>query len=101
MNTMVFSNITLGNLFHWQCNMSIMTTVLGQLGFMLATGLRIWRVSQIYNAYINYLKIQKTELSKPSGELHNNFCGEDSVPEYLEIRSRGSTQKIGNHERKF
>lgn len=48
MQTLIFSNITLGNMFHWQCNMSIMATVLGQFGFMLATGLRTFRVSKIY-----------------------------------------------------
>ena len=56
-NTLIFSGQELGDLFHWQCNLGITATVLGQFGFMLATGMRIYRISKVYNEYLAYLEI--------------------------------------------
>ena len=54
-NTLIYSDITAGNIFHWQCNLGIITTVFGQFGFMLAISLRIYRISKVYNTYLSVL----------------------------------------------
>ena len=59
MNTLIYSGMNVGNLFHYQCNLGIMTTVLGNFGFMLATALRIHRISKVYNSYLSYLDLQR------------------------------------------
>ena len=43
-----------------------MTTVLGNLGFMLATALRIHRIAKVYNSYLSYVNLQRDLLSRPS-----------------------------------
>ena len=65
LNTLSYSSVQYGNIFHWQCNLGIVSTLLGQFGFSIATGLRIFRISKVYNTYMNYLQIQKDELSRP------------------------------------
>ena len=51
-----------------------MTTVLGQYGFMIATGLRIFRISKVYEKYNCYVESQKHELSKFDLDAsHNNI----------------------------
>jgi len=57
LQTLIFSQITLGNMFHWQCNLAILATIFGQFGFMLVTSLRIYRISNIYNCYLGYLEL--------------------------------------------
>ena len=43
-NTLVFSGMTIGNTFHWQCDLGITSTIFGQFGFQLATAIRMYRV---------------------------------------------------------
>ena len=33
---------------------------------MLATGIRIYRISKVYNTYLSCLEVQKKELTKPA-----------------------------------
>lgn len=61
-NTLVFSTLTIGNLFHFQCNLGIVATTLGQFAFLVATGSRIYRISKVYNNYLKYLDTQMVEL---------------------------------------
>ena len=65
-NTLIFSGISVGNMYHWQCDLGILATVVGQFGFMLATSMRIYRISKVYNQYLKYLEAQKIELTKPA-----------------------------------
>lgn len=46
-NTFIYSDMQYGDLFHWQCNMGILSTVVGQFGFSIAAGLRIYRISKV------------------------------------------------------
>ena len=67
LNTLIFSGAYLGeSIFHWQCDVGIVCATLGQFGFMLATGIRIYRISKVYNTYLSYLEVQKKELTKPA-----------------------------------
>ena len=71
LNTIIYSGMHFGNIFHWQCDLGIVCATLGQFGFMLATGLRIFRISKVYNTYLSYLNVQRTELSRPNTALFN------------------------------
>ena len=51
LNTLIYSGIKVGNVFHFQCNLGVVTTVVGQFGFMFMTSLRIYRISKVYNTY--------------------------------------------------
>lgn len=51
LNTLIFSENQVGNMFHWQCDLGITATLIGQFGFELATAIRIYRVQQVYSAY--------------------------------------------------
>ena len=62
LNTLIFSGIQMGDQFHWQCNFGIAGTVIGQFGFVLCTGLRIYRISRVYNHYLQALEVQRHEL---------------------------------------
>ena len=66
LNTLIFSELKIGNLFHWQCDLGITATVLGQFGFQLATGIRIYRVAKVYNSYRGYLDGWKRNIVKPA-----------------------------------
>ena len=55
LNTFIFSDITWGDPFHFNCNLGVVATVFGQFGFMLATGLRIYRIVKVYDKYLMYL----------------------------------------------
>ena len=66
LNTFIFSGIHFGSILHWQCDVGIICSLIGQFGFMLATGLRLYRISKVYNTYFNYLKVQKERLSRPN-----------------------------------
>ena len=58
LNTVIYSGWHLGeSVFHWQCDLGIICAVVGQFGFMLATGLRMFRISKVYNTYLSYLKV--------------------------------------------
>ena len=70
-NTLVFSSVTIGNIFHWQCSLGIVATTLGQFAFLVATGSRIYRISKVYNNYLKYLDTQKVELQKTDGMERN------------------------------
>ena len=59
LNTLQFSSIRKGNFLKWHCDIGIIATVIGQFGFMLATAIRIYRISKVYNKYLSYLEIQK------------------------------------------
>lgn len=63
-NTLIFSEITIGNVVLWQCDLGIVATVMGQFGFQLAIGVRIYRVSQVYRKYLNYLDNQKKRFTR-------------------------------------
>lgn len=54
-NTVIFAGLSVGSIYHWQCNLGIIATFIGQFGFMLATGMRIYRISMVYNKYLSYL----------------------------------------------
>ena len=72
LNTLIFSGVYLGeSIFHWQCDLGIVCATIGQFGFMLATGLRLYRIGKVYATYLSYLKVQKAKLSRPEGE-HSN-----------------------------
>ena len=68
LNTLIISGTKVLDPLQWQCNLGIIATVIGQMGFMMSTGLRIYRISKVYNTYLGYLENQKVELSKPTTE---------------------------------
>ena len=56
MNTLIFSEINWGDEFRFECYMGVAATVVGQFGFELATGMRIFRISKVYNKYLSFLE---------------------------------------------
>ena len=75
-NTLIFSGAYLGNQYHWQCDLGIIATVVGQFGFIITIAVRIYRVSKVYNEYLRYLKDQRAELSKPIQDHTSEFVME-------------------------
>ena len=55
-NTLIYSEVQIGNRFHWECDLAIVATIVGQYGFMIATGLRIFRISNVYRKYRRYVE---------------------------------------------
>lgn len=91
-NTFIFSEINLGNIFHWQCNMGIVGTIFGQFGFMLATGMRIFRINKVYHHYLSYLEIQKVELSRPSEQQQQVLSMEPHFKKSMASRNTSRTE---------
>ena len=56
LNTLTFSKIKIGNLFHWQCDMGIVAAILGQFAFMIIIGARMYRIAKVYDNYLKYLE---------------------------------------------
>lgn len=115
LNTLIISGVKVKNL-HWQCNLGIVATVIGQMGFMMSTGLRIYRISKVYNTYLGYLENQKVELSKPtiesieSEETFKRLLANDTMNEEIHTNKKGSTNAtesgtskkfVSTHEKKL
>lgn len=94
LNTLIFSGVRLGNPFKWQCDIGIVATVIGQFGFMMATGTRIFRISKVYNKYLSYIDNQKMELMRGSTDARTF-----SRPET--ITSSEPNGQFAGHEKKY
>ena len=96
LTTLIFSGVYLGeSIFHWQCDLGIICATFGQFGFMLATGLRLYRISKVYNTYLRYLKVQKEKLSRPIGSsTQNNSPSHDSTSKGEENMLSNSSQPL-------
>ena len=79
LNTLQFSDIHLGNVLKWHCDLGVMATVVGQFGFMLSTAMRIFRISKVYNKYLSYLEIQKQALSQPTHNTGESTGTDQSI----------------------
>ena len=86
------------------------------MGFMMSTGLRIYRISKVYNTYLGYLENQKVELSKPttesleSEETFKRLLANDTMNEEIHTNKKGSTNAtesgnskkfVSTHEKKL
>ena len=116
LNTLIISGTTLFNPLQWQCNLGIIATVIGQMGFMMSTGLRIYRISKVYNTYLGYLENQKVELSKPTTESLESeatlkrLLANDPLNDEIYTNKKGSSSNtesgtgvkfVASHEKKL
>ena len=116
LNTLILSGNEILDSLHWQCNLGIIATVIGQMGFMMSTGLRIYRISKVYNTYLGYLENQKVELSKPTTEsieseaTFTRLLSNDPMNEEIYSSKKGSSNNtesgkgkkaVATHEKKF
>ena len=116
LNTLILSGNEILDSLHWQCNLGIIATVIGQMGFMMSTGLRIYRISKVYNTYLGYLENQKVELSKPTTEsieseaTFTRLLSNDPMNEEIYSSKKGSSnntesgkgkKSVATHEKKF
>ena len=83
---------------------------------MMSTGLRIYRISKVYNTYLGYLENQKVELSKPTTEsieseaTFTRLLANDPMNEEIYSSKKGSSSNtesgtgkkfVATHEKKF